>query len=129
MECARCSRALLPLKPLSQRVSKKGKKAVLRISHEKYRRTPLSKRVSKKGEKISGQVMKNTDRSIQATKSESEQKKEKKVWDKSLEIITGAQRPVSQRIKKRKTHRNTNRSAEGSKGTFKLIPVSQPEYV
>ena len=36
MECARCSRALLPLRPLSQRVSKKGKKAILRKSHEKY---------------------------------------------------------------------------------------------
>ena len=43
--------------------------------------------------------MKNTDRSIQATKSESEQKKEKKVWDKSLEIITGASQSENKKEK------------------------------
>ena len=48
-------------------------------------RRPLSQRVSRKEEKIRGQVMKNTNRSTQATQSESEQKRENSCVEEKCE--------------------------------------------
>ena len=65
MECARCSRALLPLRPLSQKVSKKGNKLYCRKVMKNTNRRPLSQRVSKKGDKVRRLVMKKINRSNQ----------------------------------------------------------------
>ena len=48
-------------------------------------RRPLSQRVSRKEEKIRGQVMKNMNRSTQATQAESEQKRENNCVEEKCE--------------------------------------------